>query len=558
MQLAFEATQNTMANFHSVLSSLNIESDNDSIKHYLTQAERICIKKIIKACKAESIPIGNGYAPFDDVFKRLKLSSIASQINQHDVWQQLYLEFTQSIENEALFLAYKDFWAYQLKREVYRCGHANFLTWAKHELEPDTRYQLMEQWGSLGHPYHPNAKAKLGFSLHETVQYSPEFQPEFKVIWLQLDEKIQRRYRFVKAYPNGLQFPNNAIPVHPWQWHNIIKHKFKEALARHQVYQVEHETKVSPTLSFRTVIPKCNPNYHIKLSTAIHTTSAMRTVSPSSAYNGPRISEVLCRILNAESNFDNSLEILCDVEGAHYDDGLASTLDSHSKHLAYIMRESPLLKVKASDTVIPLASLFAPCPINNKPLLVSIIEQQHISPADFFNCYSYLLLKGQLALYLKYGIALESHQQNTLLVFDENFEYKKHINRDLGGIRISTQQLSDAGYALGLHSSSIILADTQEKLRNKFIHANLQSNLQYWIQCLHQYFNIPIKLGWKIVRGNILRIVSELDKSKGCAHITKELDAILSQPWKQKSLLRMRINPNCEDDIYQTINNPMV
>ena len=97
MQLAFEATQNTMANFHSVLSSLNIESDNDSIKHYLTQAERICIKKIIKACKAESIPIGNGYAPFDDVFKRLKLSSIASQINQHDVWQQLYLEFTQSI-----------------------------------------------------------------------------------------------------------------------------------------------------------------------------------------------------------------------------------------------------------------------------------------------------------------------------------------------------------------------------------------------------------------------------------------------------------------------------
>lgn len=538
------------------------------IDFFVSKARRDTLQKLSFAAVSEGLMEKETkiYCPLNYLAKMKALTQKKQQAARFWAWDQFGLEIEASMFNLALSLAYRYDWNEKLKKSE---SHSLW-EWVLNTLTSEESLLFFEQWGSEGHPYHPNSKAKMGMTPREVLQYSPEFQARFNIEWLAIDKRLAaisslefeqqlyRRFpREIALWRESLKRKHKTpshyypIPVHPWQLRHTLPRLFKEQQEEQLILGTETMQSVSPTMSFRTVVSETPEAPHIKLATAVHTTSAMRTVSPASVHNGHRLSQLLKTILSTEKHFDETLYVMYDLGGLH-------ACHNEGKHLSALFRENPEASLSEGERAVVVGALFARSPITHKPLLVEIIEASKLLPFDFFNLYCERLLKGQMSLYLKYGLALESHQQNTFMVFDKAHRPTKHLNRDLGGIRIKRTLLKRQGYFLSLDSSVAIDTEEDSELRNKFIHANLQSHIGYVIDILVRHFDgVNARPLWERVRAQMEALLERLRSQIGEKRYQQEKRALFEGSWQLKSLLRMRLEPCHGRYLYRQTSNPL-
>ncbi len=536
---------------------------------FLSKARRETLSKLRIATQKEGLYQGEikAYCPETYLLALKKLVAQAKPASRFWAWQQLCDELNASVINLALYYAFD----YMFSKSLEKSEHRSLWQWSLAYKLQHERAIFFEQWGSEGHPYHPNAKAKMGFSTRETLAYSPEFQTKFSISWLAISRRCVRLsgenicQHMNDAFPEAMANWKERLaargfkashyyplPIHPWQLTHTLPDMFKEFFSENLLVDVDCQMMVTPTMSFRTVsnLQKIAP--HIKLATAVHTTSAMRTVSPGSVFNGPRISTVFQQILTAENHFNHTLFVLKDLGGI-------ATQHTNGKHLSALLRQNPCDYLEDDETAIALAALFKRSPISHKPLIVEIFETSNLSLNEFFHHYCEMLLPGQTTLFLKYGIALEAHQQNTFVVFDSKGFPKKHLNRDLGGIRLYRPRLKRRGYLLAIDKSVMIDTDDFNEVNNKFIHANLQSHLAYVISALsHHVYGANEKHLWKVVSGILENILIELKSFLTAQEMFDARKILFREPWQLKSLLRMRLEPCQGNYLYREIANPLI
>ena len=110
-------------------------------------------------------------------------------------------------------------------------------------------YDVVETGLSDGHPYHPCYKSRVGFSFDDNLAYAPEFGQPIHPVLLAAHEDITETAHSTGLDINAFQqneFPSSLmdrmkeqsrargyrsedyrlIPVHPWQWCNIIYRVF--------------------------------------------------------------------------------------------------------------------------------------------------------------------------------------------------------------------------------------------------------------------------------------------------------------------------------------------
>lgn len=96
---------------------------------------------------------------------------------------RLIRELDNSTGNDALCLRYRRQWANELNSSIRASGQPGLLAMlmqASPKEQPNPAL-LLEQWGTLGHPWHPGYKTKLGLSAQEMMDLSPEFRANLTV-----------------------------------------------------------------------------------------------------------------------------------------------------------------------------------------------------------------------------------------------------------------------------------------------------------------------------------------------------------------------------------------
>ena len=85
--------------------------------------------------------------------------------------------------------------------------------------------------------------------------------------------------------------------VHPWQVKHILQSDYQDELNEKLILISNHSVPYYAGLSFRTLVPK-QPDLspHIKLSTNVHITGEIRTLSEQTTYNGPLVTQILRRL----------------------------------------------------------------------------------------------------------------------------------------------------------------------------------------------------------------------------------------------------------------------
>nr|WP_310435756.1 IucA/IucC family protein [Streptomyces sp. 3330] len=307
---------------------------------------------------------------------------------------------------------------------------------------PDDRADLFlnaEQALVLGHPLHPTPKSREGLSDGEARRYSPESCGSFPLRWLAVapsavaaDSAWTEGGRPVPAERltarlggAGLPLPTGfaALPVHPWQLRDVRHRPEAEALFDAGLLQDlgAHGPSWYPTSSVRTVHRPGTPAM-LKLSLGLRITNSRRENLRKELHRGVEVHRLLRAGLAEEWQAAHpDFDIVRDPAWLAVDgpDGLPLT------GLDVMIRHNPFAP---EDDVSCVAGLVAPRPDSVSPrsrlaAIVGRLAERTGRPvpavaAEWFLRYLEQVVRPVLWLDGEAGIALEAHQQNTLLLLD--------------------------------------------------------------------------------------------------------------------------------------------
>lgn len=442
----------------------------------------------------------------------------------------------------------------------------NFFTWLE-KLKKNNDIDDVLYSESLifeGHPTHPLTKTKLPLSMEEVRTYSPEFEKiinlkvmlihnEYVNVTTILDHSQFILNEVIPEYLDELHtFMNNrerllkdykVILVHPWQYEHTIRNKFKEWLQNHILISTPFHVPSKATSSFRTM-SLINHPYHVKLPVNVQATSAVRTVSPETTIDGPKLSQALHRELNQYTQLDVVLEPY----------GLFAKTDSDdARQLACIIREKPF--TKDDGILLVTGALVNKNVVDNEITVDSYLKwmnddiNQH-TIHQFMRNYTRQLVTPLLALIQDYGIALEAHMQNTLVHLGPEYQIQ-FIVRDLGGSRIDIKTLSQRLKHIEVENKSL-LADSIEEVIMKFQHAVVQNQLAELIFHFKKYDFIKEEELFNIIQEEIEVAINDTKP-----HADTLRKVLFGPTITVKALLKMRMKKKVKKYLNISLDNPI-
>lgn len=309
--------------------------------------------------------------------------------------------------------------------------------------EPALPFLDSEQALILGHPTHPAPKGREGLSDAESAAYSPELRGSFPLHWLAVDAAVlatdsawTERGRTVTApallaslagpgpgRPEGTAL----LPLHPWQARDVLHRPAVRALLDagllHDLGPLGDPWHA--TSSVRTVYRPGAPAM-LKLSLALRITNSRRENLRKELRRGTEVHRLLRSGLAAQWHAVHpGFDIVRDPAWLGVD-----ALDGGPvPGLDVVLRHSPFGSGDQAHCLAGLASprpwpgVAAPALRSRLAVLVGRLAERTAKPAtavatEWFLRYLHAVVRPVLWLDGEAGIALEAHQQNTLVLLD--------------------------------------------------------------------------------------------------------------------------------------------
>jgi hypothetical protein len=294
------------------------------------------------------------------------------------------------------------------------------------------RYEALA--AALPHPAYPTSACRSGLSEEDSLRYAPEYLPEFALRWVAVPRSRLTNAGSHELHPPGWPTPpevglpellaatHDLMPVHPITAGHQLATALAEAgltascePAARAIIAPGTALRVSPTLSMRTVAVADQPRSHLKLPLPTSTLGLLnrRFIRPGTLADGALVQSILAAVVSGDALLGGLM--LAD-EGTY----------AHAGHpyLAYLLRRLPA--GLEGCRIIPVAALLAPSASatagTGRPLVIEELASW-ASGGDLpmlLGAYLRSLFDLHVRLFVRYGIALEAHQQNAALVLSRS------------------------------------------------------------------------------------------------------------------------------------------
>ncbi|MFD0768812.1 IucA/IucC family protein [Bacillus sp. CGMCC 1.60114] len=495
----------------------------------------------------------------DSLQKELQ-NSVENLELAYEAWEQKQEWVKQQLETNLMFFAkYKPNNLCQFLEELKKCMSFDELLY--------TESLVIE-----GHPLHPSTKTKLGLSKEEVKRYAPEFEQfvPLYVLLVHKDVTVVTGDSFAQPllYENLPDLYETAsgllgnrrdkiedyypFLVHPWQYEHVLIEEYGEDLEEGRIIPIPYQLSSKATLSFRTMNLLELP-YHVKLPVRAQATSAVRTVSSEITVNGPILSTLFDKIYAKEKELSQSVIVVRERVGATY----TKNDDFHlGRNLAFILRESPNTYRQEGELLWVGASLTASNPLKEgEPIIVDMMRTyfgtETIGKKEVFHYvahYTERVMIPLLQLVLQYGIALEGHMQNSIIV-TKGGEVQRIFVRDLGGVRIHKKTLAKS-VDISEVKEAVVFTDDMNEVYNKFIHSVLQNHFGDVLFTLARSIdNVQEIELWRIVAAIVEEYMVDATEEQKAAIFAKQIET--------KALFSMRIQDQAKSYLYTSFHNPL-
>ncbi|MFI2119169.1 IucA/IucC family protein [Streptomyces rubiginosohelvolus] len=296
-----------------------------------------------------------------------------------------------------------------------------------------------EQSLLLGHPLHPTPKSREGLSESESRRYSPELHGSFPLHWFAVDRSLAATdsawseggpataEELLAPHAAGLKTPPGtvAVPVHPWQAADLLHRPQVRALAETGLLHDlgPHGDHWHPTSSIRTV-HRPGARVMLKLSLGVRITNSRRENLRKELHRGVEVHRLLSTGLAEHWQREHpGFDIVRDPAWLAVDDPEGTPVTG----LDVMLRHNPF---GPGDDAACIAGLTAQRPRPGRPGMHSRLSEvvsglrartgltgTDVS-AEWFRRYLHHVVRPVLWLDAHGGVALEAHQQNTLVLLD--------------------------------------------------------------------------------------------------------------------------------------------
>ncbi|MBB2507486.1 N(2)-citryl-N(6)-acetyl-N(6)-hydroxylysine synthase [Staphylococcus cohnii subsp. cohnii] len=495
---------------------------------------------------------------------------------------QFYEDLNNSVTNMAIALSYQAYTLENNKKSLYDLI-----------INSEDTYLSSEQFVIEGHPIHPGAKLRKGMTPETVINYSAEFGNAISLQFILIHKSIAKAQTYIEE-ENDLLFrmfegleaavmnhvgrdqinQYYVMVVHPWQYDHILLQEYKVELNTKKVIPIDYQQSYYAGLSFRTLMPKYPEKLpHIKLSTNVHITGEIRTLSEQTTINGPQVTRILNDIKQNDSLFKHiNADTIDELAGIHFYNSLDETTirTKRSEQLGTLFRTNIYQLIKNDTTPIIPSALVTSTIYNDEPLIVSLIKKYkeknklptfEIAALSWIQQYSQALIDITIPLYVKYGIALEAHLQNSIATFTEDGLLDTLYIRDFEGLRIDQMHLNKMGYSTAqFHEKSLILSDQPQTVFNKVFYSSIQNHLGELIVSItksSEHSNFETQL-WQLIRDILIAklkvIANDIDDQQRVENIKSIL---LAPKIDYKCVTTMRLTDEADYYTYIKVSNPL-
>ncbi|AWB66130.1 short-chain oxidoreductase [Saccharobesus litoralis] len=309
-----------------------------------------------------------------------------------------------------------------------------------------------EQSLLFGHWLHPTPKSRQGIHSWQHKNYTPELKASFALHFFAVSRQLLQQNSLIEQSVeqiinqiaevdcDAIDVDKQLVPVHPLQAHWLQHQDYIQQLLREGLIEDlgVMGKKFTPTSSVRTLYC-AELNYMIKLSIPVKITNSLRKNKAHELEPGLNVGKLL-----AQSDFSEKYPQFAMIEDPAY---ITVKLPGMQESgFETIIRQNPFtenaINQRATLSIAALVQepILAGCKTKLTQQVEALAQEQkkslNTAAQLWFDCYWHCAIDPAIRLYDSHGVALEAHQQNSLITISNN-RPSQYYYRDNQGFYLS-------------------------------------------------------------------------------------------------------------------------
>ncbi len=399
-----------------------------------------------------------------------------------------------------------------------------------------------------GHPWIAANKGRIGFDYGDYLRYAPERAERLRPLWLaartpwasyqavdgldherllaaELDAPVREafaaRLRRRAADTGGRDARGRDadgsnpgayvwLPVHPWQWANVVLPLFAAELAGGELVMLgEAGDDYLPQQSIRTLSNLTAPRrHHLKLPLSVLNTLVWRGLPTDRATLAPRVTAFLTRIRDDDPFLAEECRLLLLGEVASvaiphraYED-LPGAPYQFRELLGCIWRQPLARFLEPGERALALAALLHVDP-HGRPVVAAMVERSGLAPEAWLERFLGAVLPPLLHYLYRYGTAFSPHGENAILVHRDGVPARLAMKDFVDDVNLSDQPLPELE-DVPADVAGVLLREPPAWLC-QFLQAGLfVGHLRYLADLMEAALGLAERRFWRLVRAEVL------------------------------------------------------
>ncbi|MGW1146581.1 IucA/IucC family protein [Streptomyces sp. NPDC002454] len=387
-----------------------------------------------------------------------------------------------------------------------------------------------------GHPWLVLNKGRLGFSAADTARWAPEARAARPLPWIAVHRDLAT-YRGV----SGLDTPDDLysveldpdtretfaavlrgrgldpaaylyLPVHPWQWDDVVLPLFSPSVAAGRVVPLPPDGDARlPQQSIRTFLNLSRPARHtVKLPLSVLNTLVWRGLPTERTLAAPSVTRWMLDLRDADPFLRDecAVVLLGEVASVTVEHPVYDTLREvpyqYKELLGAIWREPLSRHLGPGERARTLAALLHVDP-TGRSFTAELVARSGLAPRTWLRHLFAALLPPLLRFLYRYGTVFSPHGENTIVLFDErDVPVRLAVKDFVDDVNVSSERLPE--HASMPDDVREVLLTEPPGFLTQFIHSGLFVGVfRYLAPLCEQQLGVDERDFWALVRAEVLR-----------------------------------------------------
>ncbi|MPZ65023.1 MAG: IucA/IucC family siderophore biosynthesis protein [Pseudonocardiaceae bacterium] len=299
-----------------------------------------------------------------------------------------------------------------------------------------------------GHPWLIPSKGRVGFSAADAARYAPEARRPMRLPWMavhhslaayravdgldaatllahELDPHTRDRFAAVLDTRGLPAAEYEWLPVHPWQWDEIVVPVFAADVAAGRIVPLgDGPDRYLPQQSIRTFSNIDSPGrHHVKLPLSILNTLVWRGLPTDKTIAAPAVTAWVLGLAHRDEFLrDHARPVLLgEVASVTINHPVLERIPGvpyqYRELLGAIWREPITAKLDPGERARTLAALLH-VDGDGRPLVAELVDRSGLDAREWLGRLFAALLPPLLHFLYRYGVVFSPHGENTVVIFD--------------------------------------------------------------------------------------------------------------------------------------------